>query len=338
MLARAVKKVPAPESVEGGLLYEPKWDGFRAIVYAEGELEIGSRGAKSLTRYFPELVERFQALLPEPCVLDGEIVVPLGPAGKQRLDWSALTQRIHPAESRVEKLAEETPATFVAFDLLRRSGRDLMNAPFEERRAELEDLLGNVPPPLHVTRFTTDVEVANRWLEEFEGAGLDGVIAKPLAAPYEPGKRTMFKIKHRRTADVVAVGYRMHKSGEGLGSLLVGLYDDSSELRHVGAVSAFDNETRRQLIDKLGPYVERDADGEPVLGETERSRFSSGKDVSFVSLRPELVLEVRYDHMEGDRFRHTAQFERWRPDREPESCTFEQLETPVAYDLAEVMG
>ncbi|MFF1571945.1 ATP-dependent DNA ligase [Leifsonia sp. NPDC058292] len=344
MLAKAVPKVPEADSVEGGLSYEPKWDGFRAIVYAEGSgtsvdrVEIGSRGSKMLTRYFPELVDAFTRLLPGPCVLDGEIVVPTGEPGSQRLDWEALSQRIHPAASRVTLLAEQTPATFVAFDLLARGDESLVDAPFADRRAALEEFAGELPAPLQLTRTTTDVDLARRWLQEFEGAGLDGVVAKPLAAPYAPNKRTMLKIKHHRTADVVALGYRIHTSGRGVGSLLVGLYDSTGTLRNVGGVSAFSDVRRLELIDELAPLVERDENGDPTKGETERSRFSSGKDVSFVRLRPERVLEVRYDQMEGMRFRHTAQFERWRPDRDAASCTFEQLERPVAYDLADVLS
>jgi ATP-dependent DNA ligase len=343
MLAKAVPKVPEPDSVEGGLSYEPKWDGFRAIIYAEGtgttveNVEIGSRGSKMLTRYFPELVEAFKRLLPALCVLDGEIVVPTGEPGAQRLDWEALSQRIHPAASRVKLLAESTPATFVAFDLLARGADSFVDRPFAERRAALEEFAGSLPDPIQLTRTTTDVDLARTWLQEFEGAGLDGVVAKPLARPYAPNKRTMLKIKHHRTADVIALGYRIHASGRGVGSLLVGLYDSTGEVRNIGGVSAFSDVRRLELIDELAPLVERDANGDPAKGETERSRFSSGKDVSFVRLRPERVLEVRYDQMEGMRFRHTAQFERWRPDRDASSCTFEQLERPVAYDLAAIL-
>lgn len=264
-------------------------------------------------------------------------MVARGEAGAQRLDWEALSQRIHPAASRVALLSEETPAMFIAFDLLARGDRDLQNEPFSERRAQLEDLLGTVPHPVHVTRTTDDPDLARRWLAEFEGAGLDGVMAKPLAQPYAPNKRTMFKIKHARTADVVALGYRIHKSGEGVGSLLVGLYDDEGRLHGVGGVSAWTDKKRRELIDELAPLVERDADGAAVVGETDRSRFSASKDVSFVRLRPELVLEVRYDQLEGMRFRHTVQFDRWRPDRDARSCTFTQLETVSSYDLGDVL-
>ena len=339
MLAKSVPSVPAPDTIAGGLSYEPKWDGFRALVSWDGEnVEIASRGAKPLTRYFPELVAAFAELLPEPCLLDGEIVVPTGDPGNQRLAWDALTQRIHPAASRVNMLAEQTPATFVAFDLLARGDRDLQSEPFEARRAELVELLHEVPHPVHVTRTTDEQSVAEQWLAEFEGAGLDGVVAKPLAAPYTPNKRTMFKIKHARTADVVALGYRVHKSGQGVGSLLVGLYGEDGHLHNVGAVSAWSNARRLELVDELAPFVERDAEGDAVTGDGERSRFTaSAKDVTFVRLRPELVLEVRYDQLEGWRFRHTVQFVRWRPDRDPRSCTYEQLETVSAYDLADVL-
>ncbi|GLK19118.1 DNA ligase C2 [Herbiconiux flava] len=345
MLAKAVPAVPAPESVEGGLVYEPKWDGFRGVISYDGSgtaagVEIGSRGSKPLTRYFPELTEALARILPGPCVLDGEIVVPVAvDGGRAKLDWEALSQRIHPAASRVAKLAAETPALFVAFDLLERGDDSLLEQPFSARRDALEELAAGLPAPFHLSRTTADVELARRWLEEFEGAGLDGVVAKPLAASYAPGKRVMLKVKHHRTADVVVTGYRIHTSGSGVGSLLLGLFDGDGrgDLRGVGGASAFTDKRRLELIDELEPYVERDADGEPVLGEGERSRFSSGKDVSFVKLRPELVAEVRYDQMEGMRFRHTVQFERWRPDREARSCTFEQLDRPIAYDLGDVL-
>ena len=338
MLAKSVPAVPDPAKTPGGLSFEPKWDGFRALVSFDGEsVEIGSRGAKPLTRYFPELVEAFARILPEPCLIDGEIVVPRGEPGAQRLDWESLSQRIHPAASRVTMLSEQTPAMLIAFDLLARGDRDLQGEPFSTRRAELVDLLGGVPHPLHVTRTTADAAVAERWLAEFEGAGLDGVVAKPLAQPYAPNKRTMFKIKHARTADVVTFGYRIHKSGRGVGSLLVGLYDDAGELWNVGGVAAFSNQRRLELIDELEPLVARDDDGAAVTGETEKSRFSGGRDAGFVRLRPERVLEVRYDQLEGRRFRHTVQFARWRPDREPASCTYDQLDTVSAYDLGAVL-
>lgn len=338
MLAKAVPSVPEPDSVPGGLVYEPKWDGFRGIVAFDGDdVEIGSRGSKPLTRYFPELVDAFARLLPAPCVLDGEIVVSTEASGGAKLDWEALSQRIHPAASRVDRLAQETPAMFVAFDLLELGGRSLIDEPFSVRRETLERLVKGLGHPIHITRITDDVEQARRWFTEFEGAGLDGVVAKPLAAPYSPGRRVMLKAKHRRTADVVAIGYRVHTSGHGVGSILLGLYDDRGELRNVGGVSAFSDARRQALIEELAPYVERDESGLALTGETDRSRFASSRDVSFVRLRPELVMEVRYDQLEGLRFRHTVQFERWRPDREARSCTFAQLDTPAAYDLADVL-
>lgn len=339
MLAKAVPDVPDPARVPGGLSYEPKWDGFRGLVSWDGaRVEIGSRGAKPLTRYFPELVEAFSRVLPEPCLIDGEVVVPIGEPGARRLDWEALSQRIHPAASRVERLAAETPAMFIAFDLLARGERSLQAEPFAVRRAELVELLGGLPHPIHVTRATDDPDLARRWLAEFEGAGLDGVVAKPLAQPYAPNKRTMFKIKHARTADVVALGYRIHKSGQGVGSLLVGLYSADGELSPVGGVAAWSDVRRRELIDELAPLVERGDDGEVVRGEGEKSRFQAGRaDSSFVRLRPEWVLEVRYDQLEGRRFRHTVQFERWRPDRDPRSCTYDQLESVSAFDVDRVL-
>lgn len=336
MLAKAAASIPDP--AKKPMLYEPKWDGFRGLVAWDGEeIEIGSRGAKPLTRYFPELVEQLAAILPGPCLLDGEIVVATGPAGAQRLDWEALSQRIHPAASRVAKLATETPAMFIAFDLLADGEEDLQQHPFRERRARLEGMLSNAAHPLHLTRTTDDPDLARRWLAEFEGAGLDGVVAKPLDEAYAPGKRTLIKIKHARTADVVALGYRVHKSGSGVGSLLVGLYDEAGALHQVGGVAAWTDAMRRELVDDLAPLVVRDEAGDAVTGESERSRFTGAKDMTFVRLRPELVLEVRYDQLEGDRFRHTVQFERWRPDREARSCTYDQLETVAGYDLADVL-
>jgi ATP-dependent DNA ligase len=338
MLAKAVPTVPDPGSVEGGLSYEPKWDGFRGIVYFDGtDAEIGSRGSKMLSRYFPELTDAFARLLPAPCVLDGEIIVRSGEPGRERLDWESLTQRIHPAATRVRKLAEETPAVFVAFDLLALGDEDYLEVPFRERRAALEQLVGNLGHPVYLTQTTTDVDLARRWLVEFEGAGLDGVVAKPLAAGYAPGKRLMLKTKHHRTADVVVLGYRVHASGSGVGSLLLGLYDSDGNLQNVGGASAFTDVRRRELVDELAPLVQRDEDGDIVTGATERSRFSSGRDTSYVRLEPTRVVEVRYDQMEGSRFRHTVQFDRWRPDRDARSCTFDQLERPIAYDLSRVL-
>lgn len=336
MLAKAAAAVPA--QTPGGMLFEPKWDGFRGLISWDGEsVEIGSRGAKPLTRYFPELVEALPQILPGPCLLDGEIVVATGAPGSQRLDWEALSQRIHPAQSRIDRLAAETPAMFIAFDLLAEGDRMLQEDPFRDRRRRLEALLASAQHPLHLTRTTTDRETATRWLDEFEGAGLDGVVAKALDAPYAPGKRTLIKIKHARTADVVALGYRIHKSGTGVGSLLVGLYDGDGTLHQVGGVAAWSDKRRQELVAELAPLVERDGSGEAVTGEGERSRFTGSKDVSFVRLRPERVLEVRYDQLEGARFRHTVQFERWRPDRDARSCTYDQLDTVVGYDLAEVL-
>jgi ATP-dependent DNA ligase len=339
MLAKAVPVLPDQDSLSGGFGYEPKWDGFRGIVSYDGEsVEITSRGSKPLTRYFPELVDALRSQLTEPCVIDGEIVVRRGAPGAERLDWDALSQRIHPAASRIQTLSRETPASFIAFDLIARGGTSLIESPFAERRGSLIDLLAGMIEPIHVSQLTRDADLARRWLVEFEGAGLDGVVAKPLAASYAPGKRVMLKVKHHRSADVVVIGYRVHAGGEGVGSLLLGLYDDAGELRSVGGASAFTMERRRQLVSELDDAVIRDENGDAVTGEGERSRFSSGKDVSFVRLAPTMVAEVRYDQMEGDRFRHTVQFERWRPDRDASSCTFEQLETPVAYDLGEVLA
>jgi len=339
MLAKAVTAVPDPATVPGGLAFEPKWDGFRALISWDGtDVEIGSRGAKPLTRYFPELVAACAELLPAPCLLDGEIVVALSSSnGSRRLSWEALSQRIHPAASRVAQLSVETPAMFVAFDLLAHGDRDLQPQPFAQRRAALEEMLSGVPSPVHLTRTTRDRDLAEQWLARFEGAGLDGVVAKPLDQPYAPARRTLFKVKHARTADVVLLGYRVHKSGAGVGSLLLGLYDDDGELRNVGGASAFSDVRRRELVDELAPLVMTDAEGSAVTGETERSRFSASRDTSFVRLRPDRVVEVRYDQLEGRRFRHTVQFERWRPDRDPRSCTFGQLDHVAAYDLADVL-
>ena len=332
MLAKAVPTVPSTP----GLSYEPKWDGFRAIVYFDGStIEIGSRGSKMLTRYFPELVDALLQQLTTPCVLDGEIVVRSGPVGEERLDWEGLSARIHPAASRISRLAAETPASFIAFDLLGLGNASLLDEPFSSRRAALEKL--SFEAPLHRSQVTADAALASRWLDEFEGAGLDGVAAKPLDAPYAENKRIMLKVKHHRTADVVLLGYRVHKTGQGVGSLLLGLYNSSGELVNVGGASAFSDARRLALVDELADLRELDAAGSPVAAETERSRFSGSKDVSYVKLRPERVLEVRYDQMEGSRFRHTVQFDRWRPDRAPESCTFEQLEVPAAYDLSAVL-
>lgn len=346
MLARAAADVPDPGSVEGGLWFEPKWDGFRCIVFydggAEGEpaVELGSRGTKPLTRYFPELVDELRRQLGGArCVVDGEVVVRQGEPGAERLDWDALSQRIHPAASRVRTLAAATPASFVAFDLLAEGDEDLTGAPAQERRRRLEQLWGSLEAPLHLTQRTDDPEVARRWLADFEGAGLDGVVAKPRAARYEPGKRVMTKVKHARTADVVVVGYRVHKSGQGVGSLLLGLRVPGQEgFAQVGGASAFTAARRLELLDELAPHVERDADGEPLRGAGERNRFSASRDGSFVVVRPELVCEVGFDQLEKGRFRHVVRFLRWRPDREPLSCTTDQVEVAAAYDLQAVLS
>ena len=354
MLAKSVKGIPDPAK-HGGLMFEPKWDGFRCIVFRDGdEVELASRNTKPLTRYFPEVVEAVRANLPERCVVDGELFVALQRNGVDRLEFERLQERIHPADSRVRMLAESTPASFVAFDLLAVGDEDLMKEPFEVRRARLESELADVAAPIHVTRTTTDTAVAEQWFHSFEGAGLDGVVAKPLGAPYQPNARTMLKIKHERTADVVVAGYRLHKTSTPekplLGSLLLGLYDDQGRLQHVGVSASFTAKRRAELVEELAPLVVEDLSEHPwgawsdwAIANPDRvpgtqSRWSAGKDLSFVPLRPDLVLEVGYDHMEGSRFRHTAQFKRWRPDRDPESCGYEQLDEPVSYDLSDVLG
>ena len=343
MLAKSVPSVP-----DGDYLYEPKWDGFRCIVFRDGdEVELGSRNERPLTRYFPDVVEAVRAQLPERCVLDGEIVIASGLAsGSQGLDFEALLQRVHPAASRVKLLAETTPASFVAFDLLALGDESLMAAPLSERRARLEQALAGARPPVHLTPATDDPALAREWFTLFEGAGLDGVVAKPSGGAYEPDKRSMSKVKHLRTVDCVVGAYRWHKSGPVVGSLVLGLHDDAGRLQHVGVAASFPMARRRELVDELAPYLLPEGGAHPWLGadQAERapggepSRWNRDKDMSFVPLRPELVVEVAYDHMEGARFRHTAQFKRWRPDREPTSCTYEQLERPVRFDLGTVLS
>jgi ATP-dependent DNA ligase len=341
MLAKAVPRIP-----EGALSYEPKWDGFRSIIFRDGEeVEIGSRNEKPMTRYFPEIVEAVKANLPERSVVDGEIIVVVG----KRLEFEVLQQRIHPAVSRVTRLSRETPASFIAFDLLALDDEDLTMHPFAERRERLERLLANSRPPIHLTPATTDHALAEEWFSQFEGAGLDGIVAKPLDGIYEPDKRVMFKIKHERTADCVVAGYRVHVTGpEAIGSLLLGLYNDSGELQSVGVIGAFPAAQRKALFVEMQPLVTtfdnhpwdwaKQGEGTRTPRSYEGSRWAVGKDLSFVPLRPERVVEVRYEHMEGIRFRHTAQFIRWRPDRDPKSCTYAQLEEPVKYDLADILS
>jgi ATP-dependent DNA ligase len=355
MLAKLERELP-----QGEYFYEPKWDGFRCIVFREGEdVLLASRNELVLTRYFPELVEVLKDALPKRVVLDGEVVV----AGPDGLDFDALSQRVHPAESRVRLLARETPASFVAFDLLALDGRDLRGERFSSRRAALEALGltagSSRPPSVHVTPATRDVAVAEDWFERFEGAGLDGVVAKAADLPYVEGKRVMAKVKHERSADFVVGGFRWYRAGHGdeVGSLMLGLYDPGGRLAHVGVIGAFPAAQRRALVPVLAPYragpgagleehpwgswaAPGGAAGEPggqrLPGA--RSRWNAKKDLSFEPLRPELVVEAAYEHLQGDRLRHTARFRRWRPDRRPESCTYEQLEVAVPYLLVDVFG
>jgi ATP-dependent DNA ligase len=341
MLAKPVAEIPP------GQIYEPKWDGFRSIIFRDGaEVEIGSRNERPMTRYFPEVVEAVLANFPERAVIDGEVIV--ADTERNTLDFEALQQRIHPAASRVKLLSTQTPASFVAFDLLAVGDLNVMERPFAERRAMLEDVLTDAKPPVYVTPATHDLETARRWFAEFEGAGLDGLIAKSKDVLYEPDKRVMTKIKHKRTADCVVAGYRVHKTGENrIGSLLLGLYDERDVLVSVGVIGSFPMAVREELFVEMQPLVTTfeghpwdwaaHEQGERTPRRNEVSRWNNGKDLSFIPLRPERVVEVRYDYMEGIRFRHTAQFERWRPDRDPHSCTYEQLERPVQFNLAEVL-
>jgi ATP-dependent DNA ligase len=354
MLAKSVREIPDPSAYRDdehpGLLFEPKWDGFRCLVFKDGDtVHLASRNTKPLTRYFPEVVAAMRAELPQRCVLDGELVVVHG----ERLDFELLQERIHPAESRIDMLARETPASFVAFDLLALGDDSYVDLPLALRRRALEAATGNVTGAVHLTPVTTERAVAQEWFEQFEGAGLDGVMAKPLAGTYRPNARSMFKVKHARTADVVVAGYRLHKTSTEsrplVGSLLLGLYDGDGNLRHVGVSASFTQDKRAALHEMLQEHVATDDDTHPwtqwsqITASGERvpgggSRWNAGKDLSFVPVRPVLVAEVAYDHMEGERFRHTAQLKRWRTDRDPESCGYDQLEEPVSYDLADVLG
>jgi ATP-dependent DNA ligase len=345
MLARLADELPPA----GDVLFEPKWDGFRAIVFRgrSSDLFIQSRDLRPLDRYFPELHAALLERLPPDCVIDGEIVIPTG----HGLDFDALQLRLHPAASRVAKLARETPAAFVAFDLLAAGGQNQMEAPQSERRALLERILAHTAPPLYLTPMTRDRATAARWLEEFEGAGLDGVIAKPADSAYQPGKRAMVKVKHARTADCAVAGFRWHKSGrDAVGSLLLGLYDDRGALQHVGITSAFTMAVRRQLATELAALRQNALADHPwrdwaeaESGESQRmpgghSRWSAGKDLSWEPLRVERVCEVKYDHLQGNRFRHATTFLRWRPDRAPRDCRYDQLEVTPPYELSRVFS
>jgi ATP-dependent DNA ligase len=345
MLAKLADEVPGGDR----FLFEPKWDGFRAIVFrGGGDVYIQSRDLRPLDRYFPELHDALVAGLPDGCVLDGEIVI----ATPRGLDFDALQLRLHPAASRVAKLAAETPSAFVAFDALAVAGEDLRDAAQAGRRARLETLLAAAKPPIHLTPMTHDRTIAVEWLSRFEGAGLDGVIAKPVDGIYQPGKRAMLKIKHARTADCVVAGFRWHKAGrnELVGSLLLGLYDESGRLHHVGVTSSFTMTRRRELANELAPLRDGALDGHPWRAWAEagadgttrmpggQSRWSAGKDLSWEPLRIERVCEVKYDHMQGDRFRHAAVFERWRPDKRPADCRYDQLEVTTPFELEKVFG
>ncbi len=343
MLARLERELPE----EGEVLYEPKWDGFRAIVYRDGdEVILGSRNERPMTRYFPELVESIRTHLPRRCVVDGEIVI-VGEDGG--LDFDALLQRIHPAASRIRKLSVETPASFVAFDLLALDKRDLRPRPFHERRTLLQKAFAGVRAPIHLTPATRSREVAEAWFSRFEGAGLDGVVVKPLALPYLEGKREMYKVKHERTADCVVGGFRWHKDGQGIGSLVLGLYDAHGTLHHAGVATGFAAKQRVELAKKLEPYRKRamethpwrhwaEVEGDAVRMPGAQSRWSAQRDLSWEPVRVELVVEVAYDHLQGMRFRHATHFRRWHPDRTPRSCTYAQLERSVPAELAEVFA
>lgn len=347
MLAKSAPELPAAEP--GAFWFEPKWDGFRCLVFRDGdEIELGSRNDRPLTRYFPEILEPLKAALPERCVVDGEIVV----AGPDGLDFDTLQNRLHPAASRVNKLAVETPSSFVAFDLVALGDRDLRDAGLAERRSLLEGLLADASAPVHLTPGTFDRAVAEDWFSRFEGAGLDGVMAKAADGTYQPGKRAQLKVKHLRTADCVVAGFREHKNGDGPGSLMLGLYDEDGRLHHLGVASSFSVARRAELRDELAPYVAADLTGHPWgqwadaaahAGDNGRlpggqSRWSAGKDLTFTPLRPDLVAEVAYERVDNGRFRHSARFQRWRPDRDPASCTFEQLEVVPPEELQSVFA
>jgi len=341
MLAKLSRDLPRQD----GQFYEPKWDGFRCIVFRDGdEITLGSRNEKPLTRYFPELVDALRRELPARCVLDGEIVV----AGPHGLDFDALSQRIHPAEKRIRQLAASTPSSFVAFDLLAHDDTSYLEEPYARRRRVLETLLDPARPPVHLTPVTTDPDTAADWFARFEGAGLDGVVAKAADLRYLPDKRAMLKVKHQRTADCVVAGFRTHKDGQGVGSLLLGLFDASGTLHHAGVASGFSVARRRELVEDLRPLRVEDLDGHPWAGWASAqaegrapgrtNRWNAGKDMTWEPLRPELVCEVSYDHLQANRFRHATSFVRWRPDRDPASCTYAQLDVPVPYELAKVFG
>src|SRR3954463_1098509 len=342
MLAKPANAIPP------GQFYEPKWDGFRALVFRDGdEVEIGSRKERPMTRYFPDVVAAVKAAFPARAIVDGEIVI----AGEEGLDFWALQQRVHPAASRVDRLAAETPASFIAFDLLRDDEDDLMDAPFHERRAALERVLATAPPPVHLTPITRDAAIAREWFERFEGAGLDGIIAKDGADPYRPNVRTMFKVKHQRTADCVLCGYRIHKTAkDAIGSLLLGLHADGDKaprwaehfggLLPIGATASFPMARRRELLTELRPLEIPAADhpwGGALDHERDGNRWNPVREAKFVPLAPERVVEVRYDHMDGGFLRHPATFLRWRPDRDADSCGFAQLEVATSFDVAEIL-
>lgn len=335
MLAKAVTGIPS----RADLIFEPKWDGFRCVVFRSGkDVHLGSRNTKPLTRYFPELIGPLRAQFPQRCVVDCEIIV----AVDDRIGFEALQQRIHPAESRIAMLADTTPAELVIFDLLALGDRDFRTEPFQARREALLDALANVSMPLHLTPATTDTRVAARWFEEFEGAGLDGLIAKPKDDPYVENKRTQLKIKHVRTADVVVAGYRMHKDGEGVGSLLLGLYDERDELAHVGVAASFTRRRRAELVEELRPFREGALDLHPwatwVDGDHQRNRWNAQKDMSWVPVRVERVAEVRYGSTLNGRFRDVTRWLRWREDKEPYQCRFDQLDEPEPVGLSSVLS